>query len=98
MNWRRGCSPPRRGGVAAPSKKCCEATFEGADGVVSPGERFKKQHLPKMTTPSAPLRLLRVFFLLAQPPLLFKEGNALFLQFIHTFFGPRPVRPRIKPV
>jgi len=70
--------------VAAPAKKCCEATFEGADGLVSPGERFKKQHLPKMTTPSAPLRLLRVFSYCAAT-LLFKEGNALFLQFIHTF-------------
>src|SRR6266403_1690851 len=38
-----------------------------------------------MTTPSAPLRRLRVFFLLAQPPLLFQEGNALSWQFIHTF-------------
>src|SRR2546427_1604838 len=30
-----------------------------------------------MTTPSAPLRRLRAFFLLAQPPLLFQEGNTL---------------------
>src|SRR6266853_5530858 len=41
-----------------------------------------------MTTPSAPLRRLRVFFLLAQPPLLFQEGNALSWQFIHTFRDP----------
>ena len=26
---------PCKGGVAAPSRKCCEATFEGADGVVA---------------------------------------------------------------
>src|SRR3989454_3166055 len=39
-----------------------------------------------MTTPSAPLRRLRVFFLLAQPPLLFQEGNTMSWQFIHTFF------------
>src|SRR6267143_4433549 len=38
-----------------------------------------------MTTPSAPLRRLRAFFLLAQPPLLFQEGNTLSWQFIHTF-------------
>jgi len=38
-----------------------------------------------MTTPSAPLRRLRVFFLLAQPPLLFQEGNTMSWQFIHTF-------------
>src|SRR5882762_82736 len=27
MNCRKGCSPPRRGGVAAPSRKCCEASL-----------------------------------------------------------------------
>src|SRR5262252_7778601 len=27
------------------------------------------------TTPSAPIRWLRVFFLMAQPPLLYQEGN-----------------------
>jgi hypothetical protein len=27
------------------------------------------------TTPSAPLRWLRIFFLMAQPPLLYQEGN-----------------------
>src|SRR2546425_9339565 len=36
-----------------------------------------------MTTPSAPLRRLRAFFLLAQPPLLFQEGNTLVLT-IHS--------------
>jgi hypothetical protein len=29
-----GSSPPKLGGVAAPSKRCREATLEGADGVV----------------------------------------------------------------
>ena len=28
-----------------------------------------------LTTPSAPLRWLRVFFLMAQPPLLYQEGS-----------------------
>ncbi len=42
-----------------------------------------------MTTPSAPLRRLRVFFLLAQPPLLSQEGNTRSLQFIHTFYERR---------
>jgi len=42
-----------------------------------------------MTTPSAPLRRLRAFFLLAQPPLLFQEGNTLSWQFIHTFIERR---------
>jgi len=42
-----------------------------------------------MTTPSAPLRRLRAFFLLAQPPLLFQEGEHPVLQFIHTFIERR---------
>ncbi len=49
-----------------------------------------------MTTPSAPLRRLRVFFLLAQPPLLFQEGNPLSWQFVHTFIDRR-VFPFVKP-
>ena len=28
-----------------------------------------------LTTPSAPLRWLRIFFLMSQPPLLFQEGS-----------------------
>src|SRR6266850_818357 len=34
-------------------------------------------------SPSAPLRRLRGFFLLAPPPLLFQEGNSLSWQFIY---------------
>src|SRR5256885_12565772 len=54
-----------------------------------------------MTTPSAPLRRLRAFFLLAQPPLLFQEGNTLSWQFIHTFYDRRSsaaIHRRYKPV
>src|SRR5712691_13265288 len=38
---RRAYSPPFKGGVAAPSRKCCEATLEGADGVVGRAPCFK---------------------------------------------------------
>src|SRR2546430_13741573 len=42
-----------------------------------------------MTTPSAPFRWLRVFFLMAQPPLLFQEGSTLALTwFIVVFLAP----------
>ena len=34
-------TPPFEGGVAAPSRKCCEATLEGADGVVARAPCFK---------------------------------------------------------
>ena len=33
------------------------------------------EEVPFPTTPSAPLRWLRIFFLMAQPPLLYPEGN-----------------------
>ncbi len=53
-------------------KKCREATLAGAAGVVSCGECS-----PRLTTPSAPFRWLRSIFLMAQPTLLFQEGNTL---------------------
>src|SRR2546426_4517332 len=86
MNCRTGCSPPRRGGVAAPSRKCCEASLMKAQTGGSVPDNVSTSTCTIMTTPSAPLRRLRAFFLLAQPPLLFQEGNTLSWQFIHTFF------------
>src|SRR2546426_7314043 len=62
--------------------------YKGADGVVSPGY-VTTSTSTIMTTPSAPLRRLRTFLLLAQPPLLFQEGNTLSWQFIHTFIDRR---------
>src|SRR5215471_6664638 len=71
-------SPPDIGGVDATSRRSREASFNGADGVVGNGTFSKKcnsynSSIP--TTPSAPLRWLRIFFLMAQPPLLYQEGN-----------------------
>ncbi|HYR83022.1 MAG TPA: tetratricopeptide repeat protein [Terriglobia bacterium] len=69
-------SPPYEGGVAAPSRKRARSemarpgwslTSYVADCVLKHGARA--------TTPSAPLRWLRSVFLVAQPPLLHKEGN-----------------------
>ncbi len=39
------------------------------------GWSVRSNRFAGLTTPSAPLRWLRVIFLMAQPPLLFKEGN-----------------------
>src|SRR5437867_12901066 len=47
----KGYSPPHRGGVAAPSKKRCEASFEGADGAVSRAQCFENQHLSERPPP-----------------------------------------------
>src|SRR5437867_1236804 len=40
---RRGYSPPGTGGVDAPSRKCREATFEGAAGVVSSAKTWARR-------------------------------------------------------
>src|SRR2546426_2270313 len=64
----------RRGGRA--SKKCREATFDSADGVVAHRSRDSLA-----TTPSAPLRN-EFFLLMAQPPLLTRRGICVF----QTFF------------
>jgi hypothetical protein len=41
-----------------------------------------------LTTPSAPLRWLRIFLLMAQPPLLYQEGS--YEPQIHSHLHPRP--------
>src|SRR5437867_7227737 len=79
MNWQtvsvRTHSPPCKGGVAARSRKCCEATLVRADGVVRSAKSLGLKSSAELTTPSAALRRLRDFLLMPQPPLLFKEGN-----------------------
>src|SRR3954462_2297141 len=68
-------SPPRRGGVDAPSIKWIRSE------VARPGWSFRRnvsglKGSAGLTTPAAALRWLRIFFLMPQPPLLFKEGNS----------------------
>src|SRR5439155_3011458 len=62
--WSRAHSPPCKGGVAATSKRCREATFDRSGRGGQFGEMFRPEDFAELTTPSAP-----------QPPLLFKEGN-----------------------
>ena len=47
----------------------------GAAGVVSSAKSSGLNIFAKLTTPSAPLRWLRDFLLMPQPPLLCEEGN-----------------------
>ena len=56
--------------MAATSRRSSEASFDGADGVVWPGNSW--------TTPPRlrELRWLRNFFLIAQPPLLLLRRGA----------------------
>src|SRR5262249_15973740 len=56
-------------GVAARSRRCREASlFE------RPGWSLALKVGSEATTPAPPLRWLRIFFLLAQPPLLTRRG------------------------
>ncbi len=71
-------SPPYEGGVAVPLRKRTrsEMARPGWSLTSYVAERVLK-HGMRATTPSAPLRWLRSIFLMAQPPLLHKEGNTL---------------------
>src|SRR6267142_5791171 len=78
MNYGQAYSPPCQGGVAAASIKSCEATATPQTGWSI--TRYLSERIPKhssrLTTPSAPLRNGTIL-LMARPPLLGKEGNAL---------------------
>src|SRR5215467_15429234 len=73
-----GNSPPDTGGVDATSRRSREASFNGADGVVRNGTS-SKQRIPKLFgAPDHPVCAAAVathLFLMAQPPLLYQEGN-----------------------
>src|SRR3989442_15688721 len=60
-----------KGGVAAPSKRCCEATESGADGVVGSKKMFWSLNEP----PRPRLSKERGYFLMARPPLLCQGGE-----------------------
>ena len=61
-----------RGGVAAPSRKCREASLDGADGVV-----LIKKIYSWLNEPPRPrrIRCLREILLMARPPLLRQGGD-----------------------
>src|SRR6266446_1352568 len=80
-------SSERRGGCAI--KKMLRSLLIKAQTGWSVPDNVTISTSTIMTTPSAPLRRLRTFLLLAQPPLLFQEGNTLSWQFIHTFYQRR---------
>src|SRR5919197_1709911 len=66
-------SPPRRGGVDAPSIK-----MDPFRNRARPGWSVRRNRWDAgLTTPSAPLRWLRGILLVAQPPLLCEEGTVL---------------------
>src|SRR5262249_50432853 len=87
MNWHQATFPSlKRGGGCAVKKKQREATLVRPEGVVRSAKVHRPEDFAGLTTPSAALWLLRIFLLMPQPPLLFKEGNMLARRFIHTFY------------
>src|SRR2546430_16065036 len=88
-------SSERRGGCAI--KKMLRSLPMKAQTGWSVPDNVSTSTFTIMTTPSAQVRRLRAFFLLAQPPLLFQEGNALSRQFIHTF-KDRATVPNYRPL
>src|SRR5438093_10217422 len=91
VRW--GKFPPRRGGVARQLNRSWRAGREARARAkrkrdsAQPQEKHEasiearqNRENAGLTTPSAPLRWLRVIFLMAHPPLLCEEGNAPLLK------------------
>ncbi len=80
--------------MAAPSRKCREASEAGADGVVAykPCSQNAFRNMTRERPPRPlPQRWLRDIFFRSRPPLLSRRGILLTetsVQFIHTFFSP----------
>ena len=77
----------RRGGCAI--KKTLRSLLMKAQTGWSVPDNVLTSRCTTVTTPSASLRRLRAFLLLAQPPLLFQEGNTLSRQFVHILYDRR---------
>src|SRR5215467_5926940 len=87
MNWARH-SPPDTGGVAAPSRKRCEATAAAQTGWSGLPKCFKMHSLkevPLSTTPAAPLKeASRLLLDVASTPPM-SGGEWHHPKFIHSF-------------
>jgi hypothetical protein len=82
-----GNSPPDIGGVAAPSRKRCEATAAAQTGWSGLPKCFGMrsfEEVPFLTTPSAPLKEAsrRLIDVASTPPM---PGGEWRTQFIHTY-------------
>src|SRR5881409_3923872 len=73
-------SPPWKGGVAAPLRKCREASLAGADGVVGSSHRLSEV---ERTTPSAPAKERDHLLDGASTPPLPRRGVRLFHRLFH---------------
>src|SRR6266705_3276770 len=78
-------SPPRRGGVDAPSIKWIRSEI-GAAGVVSSAKLFRPKHFAELTTPSAASSVASRLLLMPQPSPPLRGGeypNSTSSQFVH---------------
>src|SRR5437870_8382006 len=85
------CSPPRRGGVDAPSIKRIRSEI-GAAGVVSSAKLFRPKHFAELTTPSAASSVASQLLLMPQPSPPLRGGeypNSTSSQFVHIFIERR---------
>src|SRR5436190_21528954 len=92
-------SPPRRGGVDATSIKYREATFAGADGVVSSAGTFSQADHPVCAASVASLHFLSGA---ATPPLRGGECRFFSIRFtaitkVRTIKTPPPADSRMPP-
>ena len=93
MNCSQAHSPPCKGGVAAPSIKSSRSEKARTGWSLTShvaGMRFGNrvcERPPRLR----PLRMLRGFLLVAQPPLLSQEGNTLVLP-IHSHLHRPPLQ------
>src|SRR5439155_14198942 len=81
------CSPPRRGGVDAPSIKRIRSEI-GTAGVVSSAKLFRPKHLAELTTPAAASSVASRLLLMPQHSPSLRGGecpNSTSSQFVHTF-------------
>ncbi len=88
-----------KGGVAAPSKRCCEATESGADGVVGSKKIVLES---ERTTPSAPFIGTGIFLDGASTPPLPRRGVCSAQAFSKIkcvyFTGRQPVASGVPPL
>jgi hypothetical protein len=86
MNWNQATFPSLKRRGACGINQISRSYRIAADGVVRSAKRSGLIIFGDLTTPSARTKAASRYFLTAHPPLLFKEGNMLARQFIHTFY------------
>src|SRR5215471_14242805 len=93
MNYKRGNSPPRRGGVDALSMKWIRSEI-GAAGVVSSANFFRPQDFAGLTTPAAASSVASQLLLMPQPSPPLGGGESP--QHLDNLFTPSSTVPTVR--